>query len=77
MYYVLQGSTLPTSECSDATVNIYSPNDTCSRGVQYLFNDNDDAIGYLFNGDCPTRFHEYITACNDVFNSDEVNIIDL
>ena len=43
------------------------------RGL--FFEDNELAIINLYNGDCPTRFYEYATACSGVFgdSSNEVS----
>ena len=67
---MLQGSTLPSqntsSSCTNATTNLSGPNDECSRAVRELFNDgNNDSsmISVIFNGDCPTRLHDYATFC--------------
>ena len=66
---MLQGSTLQPSNmellCDNATDNLFNSNDICSRAVLELFiNDNDTVIGDLFYNDCPTRFHDYVTACS-------------
>ena len=71
----MQGSTLPSqstsSSCTNATNNLFGPNDECSRAVQELFDsgNNDDSsmisnmISYIFNDDCPARLNSYATAC--------------
>ena len=35
--------------------------------VLALFEDNELAIVNLYNGDCPTRFHAYASACSELF----------
>ena len=67
---MLQGSILPSqntsSLCTNATLNLFGPNDECSRAVQELLNDNGNGsmIRYIFNDDCPTRLHGYATVCS-------------
>ena len=44
---------------------------------ELFFNDNstESVILSLYNGDCPTRFQAYATACSETFgdSADEVN----
>ena len=75
---VLQGTPLPADKCSTATIALFGGDDECSMSVQELFfNDNrtDSVILNLYNGDCPTRFLAYATACSKKFGdgADEVN----
>ena len=73
-YLLLQGSTLPPTECSDATIDFFSVDDECTRAVQGIINGNFSAIIGLYYDDCPTRFLNYTTTCNDYFDDDgEVN----
>ena len=66
----MQGSTLPSqntsSSCTNATNNLFGPNDECSRAVQELFdggNNDSSMISYIFNDDCPARLYGYATVC--------------
>ena len=72
-YCVLQGSAIPTSVCSNTTVTFFETNDTCSRAVQYLLSGKTEQLPYIFEASCATRFREYIIACSDIFDDDEVN----
>ena len=77
---MLQGTPLPADECGTATIALFGGDDECSMSVQELFfNDNstDSVILNLYNGDCPTRFLAYATACSEMFGdgADEVNNI--
>ena len=74
-HFLLQGSTLPPTECSDATTSLLGGTDQCSRAVQALFSGNESAIVGLYYGDCPMRFLNYTTVCSDYFGDDEVNNI--
>ena len=75
---VLQGTPLPTDECDIASVALFDGDDECSMSARELFfNDNstESVILNLYDGDCPTRFLAYTTACSETFgnNADEVN----
>ena len=75
---LLQGNPLPADECGTASIALFGRHDECSMSVwELLFNDNstDSVILNLYNGDCPTRFLAYATACSESFgdDADEVN----
>ena len=61
---------MPADACGNATINLFSGNDECSMSVQALFDDNTTVLMNLYNGDCPTRFHAYVTACSGIFGND-------
>ena len=72
--FLLQGSTLPLTECDNATVALYGPDDDCSRTLQYLVTGNEvAAIMSLIAGDCPTRFSQYLIACNDDLPMEDID----
>lgn len=72
---MLQGSIpRPTDRCTNETINIFTRDDHCSRGVQALLSGNESALIYLVDGDCPFQFHHFIEGCHDVIQSDEVSI---
>ena len=75
---VLQDTLLPTDECDIASIALFDGDDECSMSAQELFfNDNstESVTLNLYNGDCPTRFLAYATACSKTFgdSADEVN----
>ena len=72
--FLLQGNTIPSAECSNATVSFFSTDDQCSRAVEEIFSGNESAIVGLYYGDCPMRFLNYATVCSDSYG-DEVNNI--
>ena len=69
---LLQGSTVPQSPCSSAIASLYGANDDCSRAIQAFLSGNGSALINLYSGGCPTRFHDFVTPCSDVFGT-EVN----
>lgn len=72
------GSTIPPSACSDATVTFFETNDTCSRAVQYLLSRKTEQLPYIFEASCATRFRDYVTVCSDIFDDDELqNLADI
>ena len=67
---------MPTTECSNATVEFFTPNDQCSRAVQSIYvADNNSAIIDLYFGDCPMRFLNYTIGCSSLFDTDTVSNI--
>ena len=76
---LLQGSNLPTSntssQCINATINLFGPDDDCSRAVQEVLdgNGNDSMISFIFSGDCPNRFYYYATTCSMGGDNDMVS----
>ena len=63
----IQGSALPPSitnnSCDDATGDLLSQNDICSGTIFQVLSGNDSAVTGLFVDGCPTRFHDFVTAC--------------
>ena len=68
---MLQGTALPTDPCGDASIRLFSANDECSRTIQGLLSGNDSTLMNLYNGDCPTRFHEYAITCSGMFGGSD------
>ena len=67
---------LPSTECSNATVEFFTANDQCSRAVQsFIVAENASAIVDLYYGDCPMRFLNYTIACSSYFGTDTVSNI--
>ena len=67
---------MPNDECGIAYINLLGKDDNCSRTAEGLFGDgNDTSLINLYLGDCPTRFHNYATACSESFgnSSDDVS----
>ena len=83
---VLQGTALPADECSTATIALFGEDDECSMSVQELFfsdnstennNSTESVILNLYNGDCPTRFLSYATACSEIFGDGADEVINI
>ena len=75
---VLQGTPLPADECGTASIALFGGDDECSMSVRDLFftdNSTGSELINLHNGDCPTRFLAYATACSEILgdSADEVN----
>lgn len=61
---MLQGTSAPTSKCTTAAVNLFGPNDACSRSIQKLFNNDDSFLNDLFTiANCPKRISDYKLFC--------------
>lgn len=71
---MLQGTTLPPTQCDTATINFFTSPDECNRAVASLLDDNENAIVNLFDGNCPMQFNNYAMVCGDAYG-DEVNHI--
>ena len=69
---MLQGSTLPPTQCDTATIDFFTTNIQCSRTVANLFHGNESAVANLYDGNCPMQFNDYATACIDAYG-DEVH----
>ena len=71
----LQGTTLPPTECSDATVDLFSIDDPCTRALHDFFDGNRTAIVGVYFDDCPMRFLNYATACINAFGDGVSNTL--
>ena len=71
----LQGSTLPPTECSDATVDLFSVDDQCTRALHDVIGGNSTVLYGVYFDDCPMRFLNYATACNDTISDEVSNIL--
>ena len=72
---MLQGTTLPPTQCDAATISFFNASDECTRAVASLFGGNENAIVNLYDGDCPMRFNNYVMVCSDAYGDEVNNII--
>ena len=65
--------------CANATMDLFGPNDECSRIVEGFVNGNANGsmISAVFNGDCLLRLHNFVTICNISMNNDMVSTLQL
>ena len=72
---MLQGSTLPPTQCDATTIDFFTANTECSRAVASYFGGNESAVVKLYDGNCPMQFNDYITVCSDAYGDKVNNIV--
>ena len=61
---------MPSNPCDEATTKLLGVGDNCTRTASRLFGGGDASILDLYDGDCPTRFYAFATACNASFGNE-------